>query len=154
CQPPAVAALARAINTTLGNAGVTVIETVAVELGPDDQSTLRDLADDMAAGKVETLLILGGNPVYTAPPEFEFAKTLAKVPNSVHLTLHRNETSNYARWVLPQRHFLEDWGDARAFDGTVTILQPLILPLYVSRSAIELLDALMTEPSRGTYDIV
>lgn len=153
-QSPAVAALARSINATLGNGGTTVIDTAPIELGPDDQSTLRDLTDDMAAGKVETLLILGGNPVYTAPPEFEFAKNLAKVPNSIHLTLHRNETSNYSRWVVPQRHFLEDWGDARAFDGTVTILQPLILPLYVGRSNIEVLDALLTAPSRRSYDIV
>jgi molybdopterin-containing oxidoreductase family iron-sulfur binding subunit len=154
-QSPAVHALAHSINATLGNIGATVVYTDPVELDSQDNlASLEKLAAEMDSGAVQVLLIIGGNPVYSAPPDLDFASKLAKVPTSIHLSLHRNETSARARWVVPERHYLEDWSDARAFDGTVTILQPMIQPLYNGRSSLEVLDALVQQPVRPAYEIV
>jgi MoCo/4Fe-4S cofactor protein with predicted Tat translocation signal len=154
-QSPAVHALAHAINATLGNVGKTVVYTEPLEVEAVDQiASLRDLADDMEAGRVDFLLIFGGNPVYDAPADFDFANRLRKVKTSVHIALHSDETSNQCTWHMPQSHFLEDWSDARAFDGTITILQPLILPLYDSRTAEQVLDAILKPPGRSQYEIL
>jgi MoCo/4Fe-4S cofactor protein with predicted Tat translocation signal len=154
-QSPIVHALAHAMNVALGNSGKTVIYTDPIEAQPVDQiASLRQLLNDMDAGAVELLLILGGNPVYNAPTDFEFASSLQKVKTSIHVALHDDETSLRCDWQIPESHFLEDWGDGRAFDGTLTILQPLILPLYDSRSYIQLLDAIANPPGRSSYEIV
>ncbi|MFN7996200.1 MAG: 4Fe-4S dicluster domain-containing protein [Bryobacteraceae bacterium] len=154
-QSTAVHALAHGMNALLKNVGTTVVYTDAIEVGPSDQiASLHDLVAQMDAGNVQLLLMLGGNPVYNAPYDWDFAEKLAKVPASIHVTLHNNETSVYGRWVVPERHFLEDWGDARAFDGTVSVLQPLILPLYEGRSHLEILDVLVRQPPRPAYEIV
>ena len=108
----------------------------------------------MDSGAVGFLLILGGNPVYNAPADFAFHEKLRKVKESVHVGLHHDETSYACSWHLPESHFLEAWGDTRAFDGTATIQQPLINPLYDSRSFIEVLDAVIQQPGRQGYDIV
>ena len=153
-QPPAVHALAHAINDALGNGGRTVIHTDAVEAAPTDQAaSLRALVAAMRAGAVEVLLILGGNPVYAAPADLDFAGALGKVALRVHLSLHQDETSELCHWHLNAAHVLEAWSDARAHDGTVTILQPLIAPLYGGRSAHEVLAAL-TGPERPGHDVV
>ena len=99
-------------------------------------------------------MILGGNPVYNAPADFGFADRLAKAGLSAHLSLYHDETSALCHWHVPLAHELETWGDQRAFDGTVTIQQPLIAPLYGGRSAYELLAALMKDPNRAGYEIV
>ena len=99
----------------------------------------------MAAGRVDTLIMLGGNPVYNAPVDRLFGQRLANVGLSVHLSLYDDETSALCDWQIPQAHFLESWSDTRAFDGTVAIQQPLIAPLYGGKSAHELL-ALLTRP--------
>jgi molybdopterin-containing oxidoreductase family iron-sulfur binding subunit len=154
-QAPAVHLLAHRINAFLENAGVTVLYTDPIEIAPEDQvASLRDLVTAMDAGTVKLLLILGGNPVYNAPADLDFAGKLEKVDATIHLSLHPDETSARTRWLVPLRHSLEDWGDARAFDGTVTIVQPLIEPLYRSWSAVEALDALVRQPGRPAYDIV
>jgi Fe-S-cluster-containing dehydrogenase component len=154
-QSPTVHVLAHAMNAALGNAGSTVIYTDPIEAAPGDQLTsLRELVAEMSAGHVQMLLILGGNPVYSAPADLSFHTALSKVPNSIHLSLHANETSALTRWIIPQKHFLEDWGDARSFDGTVTILQPLLQPLYNGRSSLEMLDAFLFPVPRPPYDIV
>ncbi len=154
-QPAVVHALAHAINAALGNVGKTVFYTDPLEVQAVDQlASLRDLASDMEAGSVEFLMIFGGNPLYDAPADFEFANRLQKVKTSVHVALHSNETSVQCRWHMPQSHFLEDWSDARAYDGTITILQPLILPLYDSRTAEQVLDAILKPPGRSQYEIV
>ncbi len=125
-QSPEVHALAHAMNAALGNVGKTVFYTDPIEVEPTDQiQSLRRLTDDMHAGQVQFLLILGGNPVYNAPADFQFQKALAKVKTSVHVGLHFNETSLNTTWHIPEPHFLEDWGDTRAYDGTVTVIQPL-----------------------------
>jgi len=154
-QSPGVHALAHAMNAALGNVGKTVIYTDPVEFQPMDQiASLRELVADMNAGIVETLVILGGNPVYNAPADIPFARALEKTKLSIHVAPHANETSVRSTWHVPETHFLETWGDTRGYDGTTTIQQPLIQPLYDSRSHIELLDAVVQTPGRPAHDIV
>ena len=154
-QAPAVHALAHAMNQALGNVGKTVVHTAPVEARPEDQlESLRALVQDMEAGRVELLLVLGGNPVFTAPADVPFAAALAQVPLSVHLGLYHDETAALCHWHVPEAHPLEAWSDVRAFDGTVTIVQPLIAPLYGGKSAHELLAALGEPPDRSGYDLV
>jgi len=154
-QSPAVHALAHAMNATLGNVGQTVLYTDPLEVQPVDQiASMRSLVDAMDTGSVDLLLILDGNPAFDAPVDFEFASRLSNVKNSIHVSLHDNETSVKCDWQIPESHFLEHWSDTRAFDGTITILQPLIYPLYDSRSHIELIDSILSPPGRPSYDIV
>ncbi len=154
-QPAAVHALAAELNRALGNDGRTLdyIEAVDSER-PSYFEAITELAAGMESGTVRTLLILGGNPAYDAPAELDFGSLLERVPHTVHLSLHDDETSRRCRWHLPQSHHLEAWGDGRSWDGTLTLQQPLIEPLYGGRSAIEVLATLLEpEPVRG-YDIV
>jgi len=154
-QPPLVHALAHAMNEVLGNVGQTVVYTQPVAAQPVDQlASLRALVEDMAAGRVELLVILGGNPVYTAPVDIDMASALARVPSSVRLGLYVDETSALCHWHIPEAHELESWGDARAYDGTVSLLQPLIAPLYDGKSAYELLAVLLEQSERSGRDIV
>jgi MoCo/4Fe-4S cofactor protein with predicted Tat translocation signal len=154
-QPAAVHALAHAINQALGNAGRTVVYTNPVEVDPTDQlQSIRDLAADMDAGKVQLLIILDGNPVYDAPADLDFAARLAKVRTRIHFSLYANETAELCHWHVPATHPLETWSDVRAWDGTATILQPLIAPLYDGRSAHEFVAALSGTPDARSHDIV
>src|SRR6185503_3542946 len=126
-----------------------------VEAQPADQlQSIRDLVAAMNAGAVDILLIVGGNPVYSAPVDLRFAEAMGNVRLRVHLSLYDDETSELCHWQLPQAHFLEAWSDARAYDGTVSIVQPLIAPLYGGKSAHELLAALSDRPERSSYDLV
>jgi molybdopterin-containing oxidoreductase family iron-sulfur binding subunit len=153
-QSPALHLLAHAMNRALGNHGRTVVFTDPIEAAPLDQGeSLGQLVADMQAGQVETLLILGGNPVYTAPADVPFAEALNTVPFRAHLALYEDETSTLCHWHLPEAHYLEGWSDGRAYDGTVSIQQPLIAPLYGGRTAHEVVSALVGEPRSG-YDIV
>jgi MoCo/4Fe-4S cofactor protein with predicted Tat translocation signal len=152
-QPAEVHALAHAINAALGAAGNTVYYTEPIETNPvNNLESLRELCADIDAGKVSTLLILGSNPVYDAPHDFDFISKLRKVRNTVHLSSHYNETSERCQWHVAESHYLEAWSDARAFDGTVTIVQPLIAPLYQTHSAHELLAAFSDKPGISSYD--
>src|SRR5690606_27445255 len=145
-HPPAVHALAHAINQALGNVGQTVTYIQPVISSPANQTqSLRDLVAAMNAGEVELLLILGGNPVYDAPADLEFAAALEQVGMRVHHSLYADETAAACDWHLPEAHYLETWGDARAYDGTVTIQQPVIEPLYAGRSPLEVLELLLAE---------
>ncbi len=127
-QPAAVHAAEHWINHALGNSGktVTYVETARRPQLP----ALEELASDISAGRVETLVILGGNPAYDAPADLEFSRAIQKAPTTIHLGAERNETGVLAKWHLPEAHYLESWGDARAVDGTASIQQPLIQPLY------------------------
>ena len=155
-QPPAVHALARAINQRLGNVGQTATDAPPVGARPADATTsLVELAAAMEAGQVQVLAILGGNPVYDAPADLAFARKMDKVALRVHLGLYDDETAERCHWHVPAAHPLEAWSDARAFDGTVTIVQPLIAPLYAGcKSAHEVLAAFTVKPERSGYDIV
>jgi len=154
-QPASVHALAHAMNAALGNVGQTVVYTEPVVHAPVDQvASLKELAADMAAGKVDILLIMGGNPVYSAPADLKFADAMGKVPLRVYYGPYDDETSELSHWHVPQSHYLESWGDIRAFDGTVSIIQPLIAPLYATRSPHEMLAVFGPTPEKSGYDIV
>jgi MoCo/4Fe-4S cofactor protein with predicted Tat translocation signal len=154
-QSEAVHLLALAMNHHLGNVGQTVLHTATVEAEPvDPLESLRELVNDMDQGKVEMLVIVGGNPGHTAPADFDFADRMRKVPLRVHLSQYQDETSRQCHWHLPEAHYLEAWGDTRAYDGTASIVQPLILPLYQGRSALELLSALSRDEPIPGYEIV
>ena len=154
-QSPAVHALAHAMNAVLGNTGKTVRYTDPVEANPVDQiASMHDLAKDLDAGAVDLLLILGGNPGYTAPVELGLRSRLKRAKLRIHLGMQDDETSELCQWHLPLTHYLETWSDCRAHDGTVTIMQPLIAPLYAGKSPHEVLTMLTDQPERSGYDIV
>ena len=154
-QSAEVHALAFAINESLGNLGKTVVFTDAVEVSPDDQlARLKELCGDLDSGAVDVLMILGGNPAFNTPADLEFSKKLQKARLRIRLGLHDDETSQFCQWQIPQAHELEMWGDARAFDGTLTLVQPLIVPLYGGKSPSELLAAWTETPEKSGYDTV
>jgi len=154
-QPAAVHALAAAINQALGNVGKTVVYTDPVEAEPVDQlAGLKELVGEMWAGKVDMLILVGGNPVYNAPADLNFASAMEKVPLRAHLGLYFDETSWLCHWHVPQSHYLESWSDTRAYDGTVSIVQPLIAPLYDSKTAHDFLTAFTDSPGVSGYDVL
>ena len=156
-QPPAVHALAHAMNQALGNVGSTVFYTDPIDANPVNRNqSLHVLTEDMRAGKVDLLLILGGNPAYDAPAELEFASALKSnaVNLKVYLGTHRNETAEFCQWHVPETHYLESWSDARAYDGTASIIQPLIDPLYGGKSAHEIITILAGQSGLTGHDLV
>jgi molybdopterin-containing oxidoreductase family iron-sulfur binding subunit len=154
-QPADVHALAHAMNVALGNVGNTVVYTQTVETHPMDQRAgLAELVNDMNSGTVSLLLILGGNPVYTAPSDLNFAAAMDKVPLRASLSQFHDETAALCHWHIPETHFLEMWSDVRGHDGTVSIVQPLISPLYNGRSVHEVDSTLGAAGARSGYDIV
>ncbi|HEY0367517.1 MAG TPA: TAT-variant-translocated molybdopterin oxidoreductase, partial [Pyrinomonadaceae bacterium] len=155
-QPPFIHALAHAMNDALGNVGKTVFHTDPLEVNPVDQrQSLQELVNDIDAGRVELLVIIGGNPVHNAPVDLEFTfDRLQKAKLRVHLSEFKDETSEWCHWQVPAAHYLESWGDTRSYDGTVTIMQPLIEPLYEGKTAHELLAVFSDQYDRKPYDIV
>jgi molybdopterin-containing oxidoreductase family iron-sulfur binding subunit len=160
-QPAEVHALAHAINAALGNVGNTLYYTQPVEANPVNHlESLRELCADIDANKVDTLLILGVNPVYTAPHDFDFVSKLKfdetqkrkKIQTVIHVSSHFDETSEYCDWHVAESHYLETWSDARAFDGTLSVVQPLIAPLYRTHSGREVLAAFSDKPGVTDYD--
>ncbi len=154
-QSAAVHALAHAMNAALGNVGKTVKYTDPVEAQAVDQvASVHELVKDLDAGAVDLLLILGGNPAYNMPVELGFRDRLKKAALRVHLSLYEDETSDLCTWHLPMTHDLETWSDCRAHDGTATIMQPLIAPLYAGKSAHEVLSIFAGKPEGSPYEIV
>jgi len=154
-QPASVHALVHAINDRLGSFGRTIRTTVPVEARPVNQlASLSELVRDMPEGRVETLVILGGNPVYDAPADLDFARALDRVPFRAHLGLYDDETARLCHWHIPEAHQLESWGDARAYDGTVSIQQPLIAPLYGGKTASEVVATMHGAPETSVYDLL
>ncbi|HEX3120083.1 MAG TPA: TAT-variant-translocated molybdopterin oxidoreductase [Candidatus Acidoferrum sp.] len=152
-QSPEVHAIVHAINASLSNVSNTLYYTDPVEANPVSYiESLRELCADMDAGKVDTLLMIGVNPVYDAPHDFDFTSKLRKVRNTVQLSTHFDETAQYVKWHVGESHYLESWGDARAFDGTVSVIQPLIAPLYYTRSAHDVIAAFSDKPGISAYD--
>ncbi|MGE5523831.1 MAG: 4Fe-4S dicluster domain-containing protein [Rhodospirillaceae bacterium] len=152
---PQTHALVHALNAHLGNVGETLRYIEPVEAQPVDHvQSLRELIDDMHNGRVTTLVMLGGNPVYDAPGMLDFADALRHVPFSLHHALYRNETSRRCTWHAPLAHGFESWSDARAYDGTETIVQPVAQPLYAGRSWHELIAWLSEAGRHSGYDIV
>ena len=156
-QPPVVHAFAHAVNQALGNVGKTVFYTDPVDANPVNQNeSIKELTADIGAGRVDLLVILGGNPAYDAPKDLDFANALknGKVPLRAYLGLYQNETAELCHWHINQAHELEAWGDARAYDGTVSIIQPLIAPLYSGKNAIEFVALLSGQTDAAGYDLV
>jgi len=156
-QSPVVHALAHLVNEKLGNIGQTVFYTDPVDANPVNQTeSLRDLVADMRSGKVDLLVIMGGNPAYDAPADLGFADALksSNISLRIHHGLYQNETSEYCHWHVNESHSLEAWSDGRAYDGTVSIVQPLIAPLYNGKSAHELVAALLGIGDATGFDIV
>jgi MoCo/4Fe-4S cofactor protein with predicted Tat translocation signal len=154
-QPPAVHALAHAINDALGNVGKTVHYTDPVEASPvNELESLKELVADIQGGHVDTLFIFGVNPVYDAPADLKFSDQLLKVKLRIHLSLYDDETAELCHWHIPATHYLESWGDARAYDGTANIIQPLISPLYDGKSAHEILAVLDGHAGLTDHDVI
>jgi molybdopterin-containing oxidoreductase family iron-sulfur binding subunit len=153
-QPAAVHAAVAALNTHLGNTGATVRYYETRDASLPSASSLAAVVAAINAGTVQTLAILGGNPVFDAPADLDFAAALAKVPHSIALAHANDETASKAEWHIPLAHYLESWGDARAAGGTLSVIQPLILPLFGGKSAIELLGLMNADQDRPGYDIV
>jgi len=151
-QPAEVHAAAMLLNSSLGNLGETITLHLSRKQGRSSRSELGDLADAMRGGQVSALFVLGGNPLYDAPADFEFAGALQGVEHSFHLASHLDETSNACSWHLPQAHFLESWGDARARGGALSVIQPLIRPLFGGRSNLELMALLATGETGSAYE--
>lgn len=153
--PPSLQAVVHAINHSLGNVGNTVTWHDAVQSNTASQmEALRGLVDDMAQGAVSTLFILEGNPVFTAPADLDFAGELKRVELAVHHTLLESETSAACQWQIPATHYLEHWSDARAYDGTRSLVQPLISPLYAGKSSHEIVSLLVGRPRESGHSIL
>jgi molybdopterin-containing oxidoreductase family iron-sulfur binding subunit len=171
-QPPAVHALAHAINQALGNVGQTVFHTAPILPKPADSgrarrgtAALRELTEEMRNGAVEMLFILGCNPAFTAPADLDFANTLLKLSGTkndkqqyatvtIHHGLYQDETAERCQWHIPETHFLETWSDARAYNGVASVMQPLIKPLFGGKSAHEVVDIFAEGTPRPSYEIV
>jgi MoCo/4Fe-4S cofactor protein with predicted Tat translocation signal len=156
-QSPEVHGLTHAMNAKLGNVGKTVFYSDPVDANPVNHTeSIKDLVADMNGGKVDLLVILGGNPAYEAPADLNFADVLknSKVPLRVHLGLYQNETAELCQWHVNQAHELEAWGDARAYDGTVSIIQPMIAPLYGGKSALEFVALLSGQADVTAHELV
>jgi MoCo/4Fe-4S cofactor protein with predicted Tat translocation signal len=156
-QPRFVHLVVHAMNQALGNVGKTVLYTDVVDANPVNRGqSLHELVEDIRGGKVDLLLILGGNPVYDAPAELEFASALKSnaVALKVYLGTHSNETAELCHWHVAEAHYLEAWSDARAYDGTVSIVQPLIEPLYGGKSAHEIIAILSGQTGVSGHDLV
>ena len=154
-QSPAVHLAAIAINQALGNVGKTVVYTETVNPMPSIQGQdIVSLVNDMKSGKVDWLVILNANPVYTAPVDLHFEEALGQVKNTVHLGSHLNETGIITEWHINGAHYLEGWSDARAYDGTATVIQPMIDPLYDGKSAHEVIQSMLDDPDTSAYNAV
>jgi molybdopterin-containing oxidoreductase family iron-sulfur binding subunit len=155
-QPPIIHALAHSMNDALGNVGKTVFYSDPLEVNPVDQrQSLQDLVNDLDSGRVELMVIVGGDPVHNTPPDLKLDfNRLQKAKLRVHLSEYKDETTELCHWHVPAAHYLESWGDARSYDGTVTVVQPLIEPLYEGKTPYELLAVFSDQYDRRPYDVV
>ncbi len=154
-QPAAIHALVHSLNLALGNVG----RTLEYNDDPEyDRTTHREsiaeLSREIGAGDVDTLVIVGGNPAYDAPADLDFASLAARVPTSLHLSAYRNETSELCGWHLPRAHYLESWGDARDWRGTLSMTQPLIEPLFGGKTTAELLSVIVGDTASSGHELV
>ena len=158
---PALHAVVHGINQALGNVGSTVIYTEPVTAAMDSEGrdagqleSFKALVEDMNAGRVEALLILDSNPVYGAPADLEFAKALENVGLRIHCGLYNDETAEFCHWHVPMAHFLEGWSDGRSLDGIVSLVQPLVEPLYGGKTLHEVMALLSGEPGYSAFELL
>ncbi|MGO9764581.1 MAG: TAT-variant-translocated molybdopterin oxidoreductase [Myxococcaceae bacterium] len=153
-QTPLTHAVAHAINASLGNVGTTVRFTEPVVDTLSGAASWQPLLEELRAGRVDTLVITANNPVCSAPGDSGLAALLKKVPNVVYWGLYEDETGQLANWFIPAAHPFESWGDVRCLDGTASIVQPLISPLYAGLTEIEVLEAFVDRPELKPYEAV
>ncbi|HYX54036.1 MAG TPA: TAT-variant-translocated molybdopterin oxidoreductase [Candidatus Limnocylindrales bacterium] len=159
-QSASVFALAQAMNAALGNVGQTVTYIDPVEIDPVEHvQSIRELADDLRGGKVQTLVVMGGNPVFDAPADVQFKDALEKFASNqenqlIQLAFYRNDTTDFATWHVPEAHYLESWGDVRSYDGTVSIVQPMIAPLFDGHTAGELVAIFTDQAGTSGHELV
>src|SRR5262245_1594220 len=145
-QPPAVHALAHVMNGVLGNIGTTILNFSPAEVRPANQAAeFKDLVKEMNSGSVAALIMIGVNPVFTSPADVDFATALSRVRLTVHMGSHADETAGLCNYHFNEAHFLETWGDGRGHDGTASICQPLIAPLFNGHSPLELIASLIPD---------
>jgi MoCo/4Fe-4S cofactor protein with predicted Tat translocation signal len=152
-QPTSVRSLARQINQALGNVGI----TVRYRKPPEHELNsppVEQLVEEMRGNEVEFLLMLGGNPAFDFPVDFELRSLLARVPLTIRHGLFEDETSGLSQWHIPATHYLESWSDVRAWDGTVSIVQPVIRPLFGGKNPLELLELFISPLERSAHEIV
>jgi Fe-S-cluster-containing dehydrogenase component len=154
-QPWPVHLMGHVLNAALGNIDQTVryVPTTMYSAGEAEQGVV-ELIEDMHAGRVRQLLLSGSNPVHTLPSALGFETALARVPQSLVHADHENETSRACRWLVPRLHYLESWGDARAWDGTVSMIQPLVAPLRSGRTLDQVLAGLLGERQRTPHGLL
>jgi molybdopterin-containing oxidoreductase family iron-sulfur binding subunit len=153
-QDASVDALALVINTNLNNLGKTVNVRGDSLISSRQTQDFKSLTADLNAGKVDWLIVLNVNPIYTAPADLEFASAFEKAKTVAHLGSHVDETGQISHWHIPAAHFLESWSDARSYDGTASIVQPMIDPLYGGKTAHHFFQALLDEPGLSPYEAV
>jgi molybdopterin-containing oxidoreductase family iron-sulfur binding subunit len=155
-QDASVVALAATINNALGSSKLAAFGSASADLPreSDQIADLKELVADLNAGKVDWLVILNANPIYDAPADLNFASAFNKAKIAAHLGSHYDETGHEAHWHIPAAHFLESWSDARAYDGTVSVVQPMIDPLYGGKSAHDVFQLLLNEPGLSAYEAV
>ncbi|HKN66473.1 MAG TPA: 4Fe-4S dicluster domain-containing protein [Gemmatimonadaceae bacterium] len=147
--------LVTAINAALGNVGRTTWSTRSPLLGAGESTaTIGPLVDAMRGGAVDTLICIGGNPSYATPRELDFVNLWRRVPNSAYIGLYENETARDAKWFVPEAHYLENWGDARAYDGTLSLVQPLVQPLNGGKSGADVLAMLAGSDRTKPLDLL
>ena len=150
-QPPAVHLLVHAMNQALGNVGATVSVHAFSE---PKTGSIQELAGALNRGEVQTLVICGGNPCYTAPADLQWPVAQRKARTVVRLGYYEDETTAQCDWHIPAAHYLESWGDARTTDGTVVSVQPLIAPLFDGMTDLELLARLAGLERPDPYELV
>jgi MoCo/4Fe-4S cofactor protein with predicted Tat translocation signal len=154
-QPPIVHQWVHSMNLALGNIGKTVVYRKIVPPGlPLPFASIGELADDLESGRAQALIVLGGNPVFDAPVNLGFREKLRNARFSLHLSLYQDETSYACHWHVPETHFLESWSDATASNGTTSIVQPLIAPLYGGCSRHQLLALFLGQVAASDYELV
>ncbi|HEX3446439.1 MAG TPA: TAT-variant-translocated molybdopterin oxidoreductase [Chthoniobacterales bacterium] len=153
-QPPIVHQWVHSINLALGNIGKTVVYRKVAPGSSLPFASIAELADDLESGRAQALIILGGNPVFDAPVNLAFREKLGHARFSLHLSLYQDETSNACHWHVPENHFLESWSDATACNGTTSIIQPLIAPLYGGFSRHQLLALFLGQVAASDYELV
>jgi MoCo/4Fe-4S cofactor protein with predicted Tat translocation signal len=153
-QPVWVHELVFKLNEALGNIGNTLLFKNAPDSSFTNSDDLKKLNQRISNNEIDTLVIIGGNPAYDVPVDHDFESSLAKIPHTIHLSTHIDETSSQVEWHIPRTHFLESWGDARAVDGSLSIIQPMIAPLFDGRMDVEFYELLATGQDLRGYDIV
>ncbi len=155
---PGLQYVAAMLSEALGNVGRTVtydkVETTASSLRQRDDDTFEGIVESARNGKIQTLVIFGGNPIYNYPASSNLAEAVKNVEQVIYFGPRVNETAQAAKWHIPAAHFLESWGDTRAIDGTVGLIQPMIQPLFGGKSDVEFLGFIATGEDRRGYDIV